>query len=88
MGKPSLFSPGLVVATPGALALGVDLAHYLARHLSGDWGDVDAFDKQQNDLALKEGGRLFSAYKTPSGKLWVVTEHDRSATTFLTPDEY
>ncbi len=88
MSKRSLFSPGLVVATPGALALGVDLAHYLARHLSGDWGDVDAFDKQQNDLALKEGSRILSAYDTPAGRLWIITEWTRYLTTCLVPDEY
>ena len=34
----------------------------LHRHHSGDWGDVDPEDKHTNDLALKSGGRLFSAY--------------------------
>ncbi len=48
--KPILFSSGDILATPGALGLGVDLMPYLFRHLSGDWGDVDEFAKQQNDL--------------------------------------
>ena len=61
---------------------------YLFRHLTGDWGDVDEFDKQQNDLAVKDGSRILSAYQTPAGKLWLITESDRSATTFLLPDEY
>jgi len=61
---------------------------YLFRHLTGDWGDVDEFDKQQNDLAVKGGSRILSAYQTPAGKLWLITESDRSATTFLLPDEY
>jgi hypothetical protein len=43
--KP-FFSLGRVVATPGALAAmgisGDDISTYLARHQSGDWGDVDA----------------------------------------------
>ena len=88
MSKPILFSPSKILATSGALGLSVDLMPYLFRHLTGDWGDVDEFDKQQNDLALKDGSRILSAYQTPAGKLWLITESDRSATTFLLPDEY
>ena len=86
--KPILFSSGEILSTPGALGLGVDLMPYLFRHLTGDWGDMDEFDRQQNDLAVKDGGRIFSAYQTLAGKLWLITESDRSATTFLLPDEY
>ena len=34
----------------------------LHRHHNGDWGDLDSEDKNTNDLALKSGGRLVSAY--------------------------
>ena len=45
------FPLGRTLATPGALALGVDLAAYLRRHHCGDWGDeLDAEDKQMNAL--------------------------------------
>jgi hypothetical protein len=87
MGKV-LFPLGQIVATPGALALGVDLLPYLARHAQGDWGDLDEADKRENDLSVKEGFRILSAYNTPGGRLWLITESDRSVTTFLTPDEY
>lgn len=61
----------------------------LARHISGDWGDLGAEDKEENELSLKEGFRILSAYKLPTGqKLWVITEADRSATTILKPEEY
>ncbi len=44
------FEPGVVVATPGALALlaatGTDPTELLRRHLSGDWGEVDAHDEE------------------------------------------
>ena len=86
-----LFHPGSIVATPGALELaqqGIDLLDYLARHLTGDWGDLCDVDKTENDFSLKNGFRLLSAYTTPCGKLWIITEADRSATTFLLPDEY
>jgi len=82
------FELGRIVATPGALALDVDLAVLLARHHGGDWGDLGAFDRCENDRALKHGERLFSAYETPAGKVWIVTEWDRSSTCILLPEEY
>ena len=86
-----IFQPGQIVATPGALELaeqGIDLLSYLQRHLEGDWGDLCPEDKAENDFSLANGYRLLSAYDTPCGKLWIITEADRSATTFLLPDEY
>ena len=62
---------------------------FLARHQIGDWGLVCAEDKKENDLSVKEGFRIFSAYKTEKGeKLWIITEADRSSTTCLLPNEY
>ena len=62
---------------------------FLARHQIGDWGLVCADDRRENDLSVKKGFRIFSAYKTSKGeKLWVVTEADRSLTTILLPSEY
>lgn len=85
----SLFNLGYVVMTPGAAALEVDLIPFLIRHAIGDWGDLDAFDKQQNDLAVKQGLRILSAYNTEGGaRFWIITEGDRSATTILLPAEY
>ncbi len=83
-----LFNPGTIVATPGALELadqGVILTAYLHRHLSGDWGDLCPDDKAENEFSLANGYRLLSSYNTPFGKLWIISEADRSATTFLTP---
>ncbi len=82
------FNLGAVVATPGVLDLGVDLADLLARHSRGDWGDLGASDLKANDYALKHDERLFSAYATPAGRLWVITEADRSSTCLLLPSEY
>ena len=84
----TLFETGQITATPGALELGVDLLAYLGRHTSGDWGDIGSHDRHENQLALKHPLRIFSAYDTPAGRLWVITEADRSSTCFLTPDEY
>lgn len=87
----SLFEVGVVVATPGALAVLApeEPLVLLRRHASGDWGEVDAHDRRANDKALKEGIRLLSAYTLPGGrKVWIITEADRSSTCILLPEEY
>lgn len=86
------FPPGQVVATPGALELlerrGKDALEFLCRHMRGDWGDMCDEDKATNEHALENDLRLFSAYEIEGGKLWLITEWNRSATTLLRPDEY
>ena len=88
-----LFPLGRVVATPGALAAleaAGELPHgYLARHVRGDWGDIPEEDARENELSLREGFRILSAYRTRLGtRLWVITEADRSSTCLLLPEEY
>lgn len=86
------FSLGQIVATPGALALmqeqGIDPLALLSRHVRGDWGDLGEEDKKENELSVKEGFRILSAYGKGGNRLWVITEADRSATTILLPQEY
>ena len=89
----SRFSLGRTLATPGALAaLGEakqSPAEFLARHKAGDWVEMCDEDRQQNELSLQQGSRVFSAYHTVAGaRLWVITEADRSSTTILLPSEY
>ncbi|MFC1930687.1 hypothetical protein ACFLXJ_00535 [Chloroflexota bacterium] len=61
----------------------------LTRHQRGDWGNLTDEDKQENELSLKEGYRLLSAYESEGlPKIWIITEADRSTTTILFPDEY
>nr|WP_067285905.1 hypothetical protein [Marinobacterium profundum] len=84
---------GQVVMTTGISDLiqrGVfDAVPFLQRHLNGDWGDLSDDDRHQNDAALKHGERLLSSYQvTPTLKLWIITERDRSVTTLLLPNEY
>jgi hypothetical protein len=84
---------GRVVATPGALRAIADAranaADYLARHMAGDWGELDAEDWAANDRALVDGKRLLSAYRLRTGdRIWIITEADRSVTTLLQPAEY
>jgi hypothetical protein len=82
---------GRVVATPGALKLlseiGEDPFGYLARHAAGDWGNLCAFDRRRNEIALRNGYRVSSSYETTAGRVWIITEADRSVTTILLPEE-
>lgn len=88
------FDPDQAVATPGALAAfeasGDDLSTYLARHQSGDWGDIDAHDRRENQLSLEQGFRLMSVYtlSITGVKIWVITEADRLSTCILLLEEY
>jgi hypothetical protein len=59
------------------------------RHLAGDWGELDEHDIRENEFSLEHGLRLLSAYRLSNGtKIWIITEADRSVTTFLLPEEY
>lgn len=60
----------------------------LKRYANCDWGDTHEDDKPLNDEAVEHGDRILAAYKTSKGKIWIITEWDRSATTILYPDEY
>ena len=83
---------GRLLATPDALArlteAGLSPAGLLACHQARDWGDVDAHDRRANDRAVQDGDRVLSAYQTAGGRVWIITEWDRSATTLLLPEEY
>ncbi len=91
--ETGLFPLGQVVMTPGVAALGIDVGPFIGRHHLGDWGELDAFDRRQNETAVREGLRILSAYDVPMNdgetvRLWVITEADRSVTTALLPSEY
>jgi hypothetical protein len=93
------FDLGQTVSTPGALEAcsPEHLLHCLSRHARGDWGCVCAEDAASNEEAIKEGLRILSSYPIDPTKpckgfgentLWIITEADRSVTTFLLPSEY
>ena len=66
-----------------------DLSHSLALYLQKNWGDISENDKEMNDLNVKSDvGSLMGAYETCEGRIWIMTEHDRSVTTILFPHEY
>jgi len=68
-GSSPRFALGRVVATPGALALlhvtNSNPFALLARHVTGDWGEIDPEDVQTNEDAVVNGFRLLSVYRLP-----------------------
>ena len=66
--KP-LFDLGQLVATPGALAAleksGQSPMDFLARHVTGDWGELCEEDRKENQFSLEKGFRLLR-FKKPA----------------------
>ena len=103
MTAEGLFEPGEIRSTPDALALmkqlGIEPSDLLRRHVRGDWGDIPPESAAEYDPRLREGFRILSSYGTDGmgwrrllrrrrRTIWVITEPDRSVTTFLLPSDY
>ena len=97
--QPDLFPLGEIVKTfKAAMTLAPwQFEAYLQSHRRGDWGVICAEDKALNESAVQVGERIVSAYPiNPSNPckghgancVWIITEADRSVTTFLLPEEY
>jgi hypothetical protein len=87
------FPLGQLLMTPGAAEAfkrtQEEWSPYLLRHAQGDWGELDEHDVRENEHSLQQGLRLLSRYTLcDKTVIWIITEADRSATTFLLPDEY
>ena len=85
------FFLGRLVQTSGALAVlsPEDVLAALQRHARGDWGELDAEDREANERARRDGSRLVSVYRSAVDvKFYVITEWDRSLTTVLLPEDY
>ena len=71
------FALGQTFITPGAQEA-LDIAgqtaiQFLRRHMSQDWGEVSEGDARENELSLRDGFRLLSAYRTVLGqKIYVM----------------
>lgn len=92
--RPPLFDLGQLAATPGALDLldrtGTNASTLLAQHQRGNWGSVCECDATGNNRAVKAGEKILSSYDLGEQRerIWIITEHDRSVTTLLLPEEY
>lgn len=88
------FSLGNLYATPAALeaiqSAGDDFMAYVVKHLALDPGDLSQDDVAENELSVREGFRILSAYTLSDGKtrIWIITEATRESTTILLPEEY
>jgi len=61
----------------------------LTRHVTGDFGDLDQEDINENLYAIEKGDqRIFSAYNYESKKIYIITEWDRNHTIVMFEEEY
>jgi hypothetical protein len=66
----------------------LDVCLAALRHSRGVWGELDEAGREANERSLREGGELVSAHHARNGTcFYVVTEHDRSVTHVLVPEE-
>ncbi len=88
-----LFPLGRVVATRNCLhvllSINGSAVPYLERHQRGDWGILSHADRDRNDRAVVDGGRILSKYLLKGGTpIYVITEADRSVTTVMLVGDY
>ena len=85
---PKYLTPGVVASIRESPIFCREVNHALERHEESDFGDMSTEDIFANLSAVARGDRVFSAYDTSKGRLWIITEADRSHTTILFPSEY
>lgn len=93
------FDPGQICLTPGALAVLAQprpreqsLDTLLARHIAGDFGDVDEADRRANERATADGNMILSSYPLDADTtIWIISDPaddaGRRVTTVLLPEE-
>ncbi len=93
------FDPGQIYLTHGAMqvlaqprASGLSLQMLIARHVSGDFGDIDEADRRANEMAIADGNMILSSYPLDAETtLWVISDPaddaGRRVTTVLLPEE-
>ena len=89
------FDLGMVVMSEGVEDLvnkdsmyKLEVGKCLNRHHNGDWGCVSKEDALMNNTAVEIAEQIMSMYSTSEGRIWIITEHDRSVTSILFPSEY
>ena len=65
-----------------------ELVKCFEKYLTCDGGDLTEEDIIANERALINGNRILGAYNTSQGKVYIITEWDRSTTTILFANEY
>lgn len=77
-------------AVPGDYDLKIiHIKQALDRYYNLDWGMVDRWDSKINDDAVENGyDRVRGIYQTILGKIFIVTDSERYATTIYSEKEY
>lgn len=79
---------GVSEAIKSSMNFEKEIIESLTRHCNKDWGELSGNDRAMNEEALLTGDQIFSAYTTSKGKIYIITEYDRSITTVLFCSEY
>ena len=59
------------------------------KYINCDWGDTCKEDVELNDNAVENNNdRILAVYETSQGKIFIITEWDRSYTTIMFSHEY
>lgn len=75
-----------LVAESGKFAK--EICNIMNRYCGKDWGEMSEEDKELNNKTITCNERVFASYQTSQGKVYVITEWDRSITTILFASEY
>lgn len=86
----TVMTQGIAMKMDANPQFGVDVTIAFQKYCNADWSEMKyEEDRQMNEEAVKNGNeRIFATYNTCEGQIYIITEHDRSYTTILFPDEY
>ena len=67
-----------------------DIYNSLSRYRNCDFSDMKYPEDIESNMSAIENNddRIFATYNTCKGKIYIITEYDRSVTIILFPDEY
>ena len=65
-----------------------DVNYALNRFLYNDWGITISDDALANDEAIIYGEKIKAEYQTCKGRIWIISDGERSYSTILFPSEY
>ena len=79
---------GIAAAIEAQPAFYIEVIEAYQKYIAGNYGDLCEEDIAANEEAIATGGRILAAYTTSQGRIYIITEADRSATTILFCNEY
>ena len=79
---------GIYKAIEDDFRFGNEIDDCLRKYTQMDWGQTCKDDCHINNESVDCGERVVALYRTSKGKVFIITERDRSATTILFASEY